>query len=73
MSWHAAEIDDKREEEKADDSYDLNTSEDKLGFTIDCNGEDVQAEHDDDNDGYPCSNLVRVSIATRRHVSTSLR
>ena len=55
MVWRAAEIDDKSEEQQADDCDDLYRCEDELGFTINGDSEDVQTDDEGQNEGNPSS------------------
>ena len=56
MVWSAAEINDECHDQQTDDGDDLDGREDELGFTVDLDGEDVQAEDDADDEGDPRRN-----------------
>jgi hypothetical protein len=45
--------DDETQDQEADHSYDLDGGEDELGFSVDADGEDVQAQDEHDDDGDP--------------------
>ena len=53
MVRRTAEHNDKRDDEQAQDSDDLDTGEDELGFSVDTHSEDIQGDDDDDDDGDP--------------------
>ncbi len=53
LAWNTTAIDDESQEQQANDGNDLNRCEDKLGLTIDGDCENVQAQHQDDDEGDP--------------------
>jgi hypothetical protein len=52
--WSTTEINNESHDQKTNNCDDLDTGKDKLGFTIDGNGEDIEADNDDNNYGDPC-------------------
>jgi hypothetical protein len=56
----SAEVNNEGHDQETDNGDDLDTGEDELGFSINGDGEDIQANDDDEDDGDPCSrtNLV---------------
>ena len=57
MLRSSAEIDDDGKDEQANDSNKFNAREDELGFAVNGDGEDVEADHNDDDEGDPCGNV----------------
>jgi hypothetical protein len=51
--WSTTEINDESHDQETDDCDDLDTGEDEFGFTIDGNGEDVEADDEDNDDRDP--------------------
>ena len=52
-----AKIDDEGQEQEANNRYYLDTGEDEFGFTIDLDGEDIQADNHNDDYRDPGSNV----------------
>ena len=55
MLWSTAEIDNESHEQQTNHCDDFETGEDEFGFTVDLDGEDVQAEYEKDEEGNPYS------------------
>ena len=49
-----AKINNESHDQKTNNCDDLDTGKDKFGFTIDGDGEDIEADDDDNNYGDPC-------------------
>ena len=56
MLWSAAKINDESHDQETNDGNDLDGCEDELGFTIDLDGEDVQADDESDDESNPRRN-----------------
>jgi hypothetical protein len=56
MVWSTTEINDESHNQKANDCDNLHTGEDKFGFTVNLDGEDIQADDDSDDEGDPGGN-----------------
>lgn len=57
LAWNTAEVDDEGEDEKADDGDDLDGGKDEFGFSIDGDGEDVETEDQNNDDGDPSGDI----------------
>ena len=57
MLGSSAEIDDDGKDKQANYSDKLDAGEDELGFTVDRDGEDVEANDNDDDEGDPCGHI----------------
>jgi len=55
--WSTTEVNNECHDQQTNDGNDLYTGKNELRFTIDLNGEDIQADHDDDNDRDPYCNI----------------
>jgi hypothetical protein len=53
MVWGTTEHDNKRDNQQAKNSDDLDTGEDEFGFSVDANSKDIQGEDNEDDDGDP--------------------
>ena len=53
LSWHAADVNDQGQDQQADQRDDLDRCKDELGFSVDGDSKDVQAEDEDDDDTDP--------------------
>ena len=54
--WSTTKVDNECHDQETNDRNDLDTGEDELGFTIDGYSEDVQANHENDDEGDPYGN-----------------
>ena len=53
----SAQIEDEGQKEQSHNGDDLDTSEDEFRFAVDLDGEDVETEDDDKNNGDPCADI----------------
>ena len=63
MIWSTTKINNESHYQKSDNGDDLDAGENKFGFTIDSNGEDVQADNQDDDEGDPGGDIDVISTA----------
>lgn len=57
MCGPTTEVENKSQDQQADDGDDLDAGEDEFGFSIDGDGKYVEADDHHDNDGDPCGNV----------------
>lgn len=53
--WSTAKINDESHDQKTNNCDDLHTGKNEFGFTIDGNGENVETDDENDNEGDPNS------------------
>ena len=57
LMGRSTDIDDQRKDEQTNNCDDLDGCENELSLSVDSDGKDVQAKHQDDDNGDPCGHV----------------